>query len=215
MADCTRYGFTSVDLSHEWRTASMLACARCAPGVGCAIGPRLPERARPVRGGRAGRPADGLPMTYTAIMDAATPALSCDTLYRIGCQCCPQCGPCGENGSLCSSGSSGTPCSPASHSWGCMISLRSHVPAAIRTRSHAPAHTRHPQVYTAYLHQHLTPAHAARNQLVIGTGKAYSRSQPQRLGSTGRLEIKRGPKKERPRWRPARLVVLRLFCVRA
>ena len=49
---------------------------------------------------------DGLPMTCTA-MDAATPALSCSTLYRMGYQCCPQCGPCGEHGSLCSSGSSG------------------------------------------------------------------------------------------------------------
>ena len=51
---------------------------------------------------------DGLPMTCTA-MDAANPALSCNTLYRMGYQCCPQCGPCGEYGSLCSSGSSGTP----------------------------------------------------------------------------------------------------------
>ena len=51
---------------------------------------------------------DGLPMTCTA-MDAATPALSCSTLYRMGYQCCPQCGPCGEHGSLCSSGSSGAP----------------------------------------------------------------------------------------------------------
>ena len=49
---------------------------------------------------------DGLPLTCTA-MDAATPALSCSTLYRMGYQCCPQCGPCGEHGSLCSSGSSG------------------------------------------------------------------------------------------------------------
>ena len=51
---------------------------------------------------------DGLPVTCTA-MDAATPALSCSTLYRMGYQCCPQCGPCGEHGSLCSSGSSGAP----------------------------------------------------------------------------------------------------------
>ena len=57
---------------------------------------------------------DGLPMTCTA-MDAATPALSCSTLYRMGYQCCPQCGPCGEHGSLCSSGSSGTPFSSIAH----------------------------------------------------------------------------------------------------
>ena len=57
---------------------------------------------------------DGLPLTCTA-MDAATPALSCSTLYRMGYQCCPQCGPCGEHGSLCSSGSSGAPFSSIAH----------------------------------------------------------------------------------------------------
>ena len=62
---------------------------------------------------------DGLPMTCTA-MDAATPALSCSTLYRMGYQCCPQCGPCTvraaiQHGSRCSSGSSGAPFSSIAH----------------------------------------------------------------------------------------------------